>query len=216
MTGRTASDGARRVIVLSADRECIPAENAGAPYVCTFVTHPYQAAAEVLTGAVAALVVDLRMLPGRHRRLLQIARNAGAEVLAIGALPAGLQCDELSGVRLVAKADLPGLLKQTAERVAAVAAQPEPSPSPVPGPTEDEDLTAVARQEIEDASTDESSRQGDLCPPTPPSMRVEVDLHLVPAKSPGKTPPAPDESTVTHPVGLLSDEELTALLENEQ
>ena len=98
-----------RVVVLCGDPGLVrelatPASRRG--WQCRAVSSPYEAAAELLAGPREVLVVDLRLLGRRHLRLLEMARSAGAEVLGIGALPAGTGSDELSGVRLVARADI--------------------------------------------------------------------------------------------------------------
>lgn len=74
----------------------------------------YEAAAELLAAPAAALVVDLRLLAGKHLRLLEIARSLDVEVLAVGSLPIGMTAEDLSGVRLIARRDLPGLLQALA------------------------------------------------------------------------------------------------------
>lgn len=65
------------------------------------VSNAYQAAAELLSGPVAALIVDLNLLTRRHMRLLDIARQAGAEILIFGRLTGAHSSDALSGCRIV-------------------------------------------------------------------------------------------------------------------
>lgn len=70
----------------------------------------YEAAAELLAARAEALVVDLRLLGGKHLRLLEIARTQGVEILAVGSLPIGMTAEDLSGVRLISRRDLGGAL----------------------------------------------------------------------------------------------------------
>ena len=103
-----AKSSPRRRLVLLTDA-AVARELAGpeAPrmWTCLAVGSPYEAAAELLAGPAAVLVVDLRFLT-RHHRLLDIARMTATEVLGTGPLPAGTSSDELSGLRLVGRNDL--------------------------------------------------------------------------------------------------------------
>ena len=71
------------------------------------VDSPYEAAAELLSVSTLALVIDLRCLPARHGRLVQLAARLGAEVIGCGRLSQGIAADAFSGMRLLAVADLP-------------------------------------------------------------------------------------------------------------
>ena len=111
MDGGETSFRNGRVIVLSRDSALRAAigrvDGRTAP---VFVPTAYEAAAEILTAPAAALVLDLRLLGPRHARLLEIAREKRLEMLAVGALAAGMTAEDLSGVRLVARDDLPAAL----------------------------------------------------------------------------------------------------------
>ena len=71
----------------------------------------YEAAAELLAGPAAVLVVDLRLLRPGHARLIEIARQAGAELLGVGPLPAWASSDQLGGMRLVGQGQLADALR---------------------------------------------------------------------------------------------------------
>jgi hypothetical protein len=116
MADARANNAVRRVVVLSADAPVRAALAEAAPGVrCAAVQSAYEAAAELVAGGAAALVVDLRLMSPRHLRLLQIARQRGVELLAVGGIPASLTAEDLSGVRFVARADL----RATLERILA-------------------------------------------------------------------------------------------------
>src|ERR1035437_4260581 len=91
-----------RAVVLSRNAAFCP----DSPARCVVVPCAYEAAAELLAAPTLALVIDLRALGRRHLRLLDIARQLGVEILASGPLPAGMNADELSGVRLVSTAGM--------------------------------------------------------------------------------------------------------------
>ncbi len=111
--------GGARIIAWSQDSSLT--WSAGGPGVGAIVrvASGYEAAAELLAAPAAALVVDLRLLGGKHLGLLEIARSLAVEVLAVGALPIGMTADDLSGVRLIARCDL-------ADALVGPAAPPEP------------------------------------------------------------------------------------------
>jgi hypothetical protein len=138
MTEARANNPGVRVVVLSADAPVRAAlSNLSRGVECVAVQSAYEAAAELVagdanraaapnwagpangdrshpaaTGAVLALVVDLRLMSPRHLRLLQIARERDVELLAVGGIPSGLTPEDLSGVRLVARADLKAALEK--------------------------------------------------------------------------------------------------------
>lgn len=97
------------------------------------VASGYEAAAELLAEPTSGMVVELGCLTDRHGGLLKLAREQGVEILGMGSFPAGLQADQLSGVRLVAVEDLPDLLGglspvARSRRQADVPAAPSPTP----------------------------------------------------------------------------------------
>ncbi|MCJ7543217.1 MAG: hypothetical protein MUP47_01420 [Phycisphaerae bacterium] len=99
---------------------------------CIPTASAYEAAAELLAGPAAALVVDLRVLRPSHVRLIEIARKAGAELLGVGPLPAWASSDQLRGMRLVSQGQLVESLRAAAGAPAPSrpAAQPRPAPRP--------------------------------------------------------------------------------------
>jgi len=102
---------------------------------CVRVVTAYEAAAEILAAPTAALVIDLRMLTPRHVRLVALARRMEVEMLGFGPLPRNLSSDDLSGVRLVSREQLPAVLRQltqASEPRAAVAVGEAPSEAPPP------------------------------------------------------------------------------------
>jgi len=117
--------------------------------------NPYEAAAELLAGPAAALVVDLRTICPRHAGLFEVARRMQIPVLAHGTVPSQMH-QALDGVRLVEPDRLPAELRQLAERQVPApqvvrltpAKLRPPSPAPretrrdEPGPLLDADQTA--------------------------------------------------------------------------
>ena len=170
-----------------------------------FVPSPYEAAAELIAEPALALVIDLRLMGRRHLRLLRIARERGAEMLAVGAVPAGLSAEDLSGIRLVARADLKaaleGLLHDREGRY-------EPSQAaPVLTERAEADEPAPAHS-VKAAATRAHSPKAASQKATP--ARDESSEELV-----ATAPPAP-ESPSGPPAGglrgILTADELTALL----
>jgi len=156
---------------------------------CTVVASGYEAAAEILAGPVAALVVDFRALGPAHVRLLGLARRRSVELLGMGKPPEGLSIAQLSGMRLVSADDLPAAIRR--------AAAPPPAPAAPPAV---EVPPTVAEAEL--AQTDAPS-EGSYVPVEP---------------SPVAQPPRAEAEGVTQvsssPRSLLTPEELAALLED--
>jgi len=101
---------------------------------CIGVCSAYEAAAEILSAPTAALVVDLRLLTGRHLRLLDIARRMEVEIFAVGAVPPGLTGEDLSQVRMMARAELGEALRRLGESRETSDAPPPVEPPPVEAP----------------------------------------------------------------------------------
>jgi len=197
--GGTYSAGVR-VVVLSAEVRRIEAELKDSPagLQCVRVATAYEAAAELLAEPAAALVIDLRRLAGRHLRLVQVARQMDVEMLAFGTLPAGMSTEELNGVRLVSRAELPAELERltrletTAEAPAAGAVKLTPAKKPADQP---------------------------VCEPTAelPEKAPELDEAAPPAASAEKQELQPPKTDLPDtPSGVLTPEELAALLEHER
>ena len=120
---RTSSGGGR-VVLLSSDPSLTAAAwNDNGSVELVVARGAYEAAAEILSAPAAALVIDLRLLSPRHARLLEIARRLDLEMLAVGALPVSMSSEDLSGIRLVSRRDLPAAL--------ATAARPRPQMAPI-------------------------------------------------------------------------------------
>ena len=190
----------RRVVVLSPDAAAFaPAgEAAGAGLEFIRVGSAYEAAAELVAaapappnGPVLALVVDLRLLSHRHLRLLQIARQGGAEVLAVGGIPPGLTAEDLSGVRLLARAELPAMLAKLAQPPAERRSSSSPPPA--------------AGQYVSDAPVPEADEPEAATPVEPAQAEPAAPL-------PGNSPP---RAARADPRIILTKEELAALLEDE-
>lgn len=186
---------APRVVILSRDHTLARAELeelCSRGMQCLRWSSAYEAAAELLSGTVDALVLDLRMLTGRNTRVLQIARERGVEVLAIGMLPASVSTENLSGVRLAGMRDLPGILQQLGTYVPVKPEAPPQPPTPEPAaPTEAAEAEAPAVEEPFADTPPEAPPEQPAAPEAKPDRYVE-DLH-----------------------GILTPEELSALLENE-
>lgn len=107
MTGRQTTPSPRRAVILASRAAVNAALEGRRPTLeCVVVTSAYEACAELLVDAAAVLVIDLRLLRPCHVRLIQIARQAGTELLGVGPLPAWADSDQLGGVRLVGREQL--------------------------------------------------------------------------------------------------------------
>lgn len=122
------------------------------PHVaCVGTATAYEAAAEVLAGGVLALVIDLRVMTPGQMPLLRIARDRQVEILAVGSLPFGVGADDLSGVRLTSRADLPGVVAHIAGGPAARrsgALRPERPAAPAQSLLSPEELAALLEEQI--------------------------------------------------------------------
>ncbi len=129
-----------RVVVLTRDGFRL---DAGLPEVAAAysggicVATGYEAAAELFAAPVRALVIDLSLLTRRHLRLMELARDLSAEVLAVGSVPTGFGSEQLSGVRLVSRADLPKLLERLLESAPSPPAPDEADTAPAIEPREE-------------------------------------------------------------------------------
>ncbi len=72
----------------------------------------YEAAAELLSGPVSALLVDLGMLQAAHAGLLKLATGLNVPVVAFGAVSVALDGEDLAGVRLVGAEEVPETLRE--------------------------------------------------------------------------------------------------------
>jgi len=245
MDDRKAASPGPRVVVLSRDPSVGVRADDGerAEVSCVRVPSPYEAAAEILAAPAAMLVVDLPSLGRSHGRLVKIAREMGLEVLGVGKLPAGMEAGQLAGVRLIGRDELEQTIQDLAEQQRATPAPPAPepvqageyAPEPEPAPFEpadfsqapgaeqvlDEDLAYLEEQpHAEPPPETFADQQYEAEPPpeTPadeqheaePAAQVEDEPALADAKEPSPAPPSASAEN------LLTPEELSALLENEQ
>jgi hypothetical protein len=129
----TGKSLAVRVVMLSPEPPtALPLSWRGGPAL-VWAASAYEAAAELLAAPTAGLVIDLRAMNLRHLRLIQIARQMDVKLLAFGHLPPGMGSEELSGVCLVSRQDLPDALRRIAqEEQAGPAVLPEAGTLPAP------------------------------------------------------------------------------------
>jgi len=179
---------------------------------------PYEAAAEILCAPTAGIVVDLAILSKGHKKLLDVARGMGTEVLAVGAIPGGLTSEDLSGVRLISKADLNDALHRLRER--ELSGGPPAPEIPDPDVTHQEHVPETPLH-------DRGSAGGDENAPSPGVLEAKALQELmkeapISALQAGNEDPPSEGSEgeelrqrPSSPSGLLSDAELSALLEDE-
>ena len=115
--------GRYRIVILARDGELTPPDphTIGLDVDFVRVGGGYEAAAELLAAPAMALLIDLPCLAPRHRKLLHVAREVGAEVLGVGGFPPGLSAGDLSGMRLISLDDLPDVLRAIAQRAGKTA-----------------------------------------------------------------------------------------------
>jgi len=200
-TGRTSWPSARVVIVSPSSGE--PLADLGTlreGLEIVRVSGAYEAAAEILAGPVAALVIDSRVLTRRCDRLLAMARAREVEVLACGPLRADLDVEAISGVRLVAGRDLPAMLNGLAAPAPqAPPVEPPPVPAVRPAPSGKKPVKLGGPAPADAGASKQAPGPDATGPsPDPPSRSEDADASGV---APGR---------------LLSADELAALLENEQ
>ena len=111
MSGTDAAFSTRRVVALLPSvsaAETLP-ERLFRRLEVVVVTGCYEAAAEILAEPALALVLDLRAFRAGHGRLLEIARQMGLDIFAVGAV-SRIDTEQLSGIKLVGRKDLTGEL----------------------------------------------------------------------------------------------------------
>ncbi len=197
-----AAQGARVVILAPVNEFHAESDRAlrAAGLTCTRVPTAYEAAAEILRGPVAVLVIELRLLHRRHGRLLELARRHGVEILGVGGLLPNLDADALSGVRLVGRAVLCDEIRRALARTRPPAAPPTPPPAHALDRPEDGSPLADA-PDTGTALGGESANDEDA-PRIPEGQWERVDLR----SSGGKKP-------LTSLAAVLTPEEVRALLE---
>jgi len=185
-----------RVVVWSHDpalAEACRAEGIGPP---ERVASAYEAAAELLAGPAGAVVIDLSQLRRAHLPLLEIARERQTEVIGVGALGDELTSEELSGVRLAGRSELPALLAAApaAGESAQLPEEPEPgavASEPGAGPAQ------LGPDEVQAAGPDDTKAGAFRSKARPAESKTS------------RREPAPAD-----PSALLTAEELAALLED--
>ncbi len=133
MEDQSASVGELRVVILSRSAELSGVARKGLcaeSLRCIRVASAYEAAAELLAAPAVAMIVDLRLITGEHVRLIELAREMEVAILAVGALPVGMNADDLSGVRLTSREHLPEALGEIVQAAASPVTPPESSAPP--------------------------------------------------------------------------------------
>ncbi len=215
-----------RVVILA--REAVD-HVAGAETVC--VSGAYEAAAELLAAREShagrlALVIDLGLLWPRHLGLLQVARNLRAEMLAFGTAVAGLDAEQLAGLRLVSRASLAEALVQFVDGQGQSEHAEESLPeeiAPIDEPMRSEE--SLRAEEI--FEPEETVEADGAVPPKPPDAAARdgrramkgpaaspatspVAARLVPAKQPR----AAEDETLTEDETLAQAPSLDSTLES--
>lgn len=218
MAGSDTTSPPLRAVILSHD----PILGARALRLCADgwrvvrVDNGYEAAAEILSAPVAALLIDLRAIGGLHRGLLSLARRMEVHMAAIaGRTPSDMTADDLQGLRRVEIEDIPAVLAAArdllASRVASAgesagaagvtesplesaADQPEPLPVPtfIPEPVRTAAPAPVPAPALVPAQTEAPQAQ---------PMRVAL---------------TPKSGKPRTPAGILTPDELAFLMEDEQ
>ena len=171
-------------------------------------TSCYEAAAELLAAPPAAIVIDLALLGPRHLGLLDVARDAGVEMLAFGAIGAALTSEDLSGVRLVSRADLPGAIEALSQHETPPI-QPTQTPQAVlETPDAEEPQEAPAAEAVPNDELP-AERERIIAAGTAPRTEGSYESEGPQAPEP---PPAGQAERPPSPAELLTPEELAALL----
>jgi len=211
-----------RIVALGGGVGCAPGE-VRRDVQCIAVTNPYEAASEILALPTAGLVLDLRSLSHADLGLLAIARQMDTEVLAVGAVPDGLTSEDLSGVRLISRADLPSALDRLAREEYPFAADQ-------PAPTMDPSTAPDSQEQAQPAAAPDEARLSTTAPLSAEELRIDTVTDLL--KEAGEPPVIADHQAAeptaqeargnvpptgpASPTGILTAEELSALLEDEQ
>jgi hypothetical protein len=206
------------------------------------VESPYEAMAELLRQPPDVLVIDLRIVSERHEPLIRLARKLGVKMLAAGALVGGIDGDVLAGVELVARGDLSGRVTEEilTDRAGSPhgptnSPQPEhPKPDRASGEADPNESPASQYAPVSPSQADAPDPDGGgegKFPVTSVSGRSARDtMHQDPAELLQEIQRLGDETLRDGAFltegdqrsrhqdttrGLLTEEELSALLENE-
>jgi hypothetical protein len=210
MAEAQAGNPVARAVVLSPDGSTLL--TAGGPALltaggdvaleCAFVATAYEAAAELIAAPALAIVIDLRMMGPRHLRLLRLARERRVEMLAVGSIPPGLTAEDLSGVRLLARAEVKAeLQKLLRDFLQDREGRYEPSAPPAASAVET-NHGDLSRQSTATPAAKPESQRSEL--PSPQAIKQ-------PATAPKpESPSSPSSDSLR---GILTAGELAALLE---
>jgi hypothetical protein len=217
MADERAMPSIPRVVTLSAESFRAALADLVPAVECVPVASPYEAAAEMIAAPAMAIVIDLRLMAPRHLRLLQIARQRGAEVLGVGGIPAGLTAEDLGGVRLIARADLKAalqaVLKAREGRYEGAAPTDGKRTALVPARP---DGRAASPSNGHVATRPADPPRPHLDEQAPPRAQAPAPRRQAPSAPPAQQPPpAPRHEQNPDPRGILSEEEMAALLEDE-
>jgi len=187
----------------------------------------YEAAAELLTGPTAALVVDLPLLTPYHCRLLRLAGDLGVPVLGVGAARRALRCEDLHPLRRVALDELGGRLAEicrefelsmsTFAAAGEIEAQLQQE-SPVPAAEAVRASPAAPANAFLRGSAAAARREEELAGAEPACDASAGGTYISDESTEGRSPDHSDQAQAAPPAlpsALLSDEELSALLGDE-
>jgi hypothetical protein len=203
MAEAQAGNPAVRAVVLSpggALRSAVA--GGGAALECIFVATAYEAAAELIAAPALAIVIDLRLMGPRHLRLLQIARERRVEMLAVGSIPPGLTAEDLSGIRLLARADVKPALQRLLQDRQDREGRYEPTTPPAVAPA-----LSGARAE---AAAVSGGQDGKTVGET---RHDEAQRSRTPSPQAAPTPESPSGQSPDSLRNILTAGELAALLE---
>jgi hypothetical protein len=193
--------------------------------ICLRASNAYEAAAELLCAPAVALVMDLQNVNGHHVRLLDFARQMGVEMLATGSPPAGMTAEDFSGVRLIARRDLPAAVQRILDVNVAVEVSPVPELPVSQEPQEEilEELPESDEYALADEMLEKAVRKADeprtpkardvgeyiVEPPAEPSARPQTPPRVAGVEAAGASSPAEKPQSQG---GILTPEEIAALL----
>jgi len=211
MVGRDTDSPPLRAVLLSSD----PGLRAGTPRLRAdgWRTVPaatgYDAAAEILATDIAALLVDLRSLTPPHAGLLGLAKRKQVPVLGIfGPVPPAMSGEASDALRCVDVADVPAILASLA-RLRDRQREEEPASQP----RQEEPIDAETAAEPDTPVVEETSEaEGEPAEPKPAETRPAAP----PRATRADVRPEQPAKTLGSANGLLSPEEIAALLEDEQ
>jgi len=119
----------------------------------------YEAVAEMLCEPAAGFVIDLRLLAAGGLGALEIARQRSVEMLATGMVPSGLTAEDLSGVRLLARRDLPAAVRNLAAQPVSPPVE-SPEGTYVPEPLAMNDVEPLVVSPVEPAADEPAAAPG--------------------------------------------------------